>query len=363
MTGLKPFLIVIVVSIGAFAQSAAAPKTFSASEKLVSDAFTTLSTDRFLKPGANRLNAIQGITKLNGAAHSADHSKPGPKAHPALPYITIDALKALPLLETEYRKGDAVKAAYSTRRIMQFCSECHAGGGKPDWLALAPTTSLSPIEIGEFYKLSLKFDDALLQYEKVLNSPGLAISQPAIWEGAALNIVAIGIESSFTTFTYIDLISHSLATTKTNAKQRTLLNSWRATGKEWSKEREVPAHALEHITQARQLISKAETMNRSLPLSGFAHQARAMMVLRKAMQNGSPPQKAHAFLLAGEVREKIPLEGIWLHAEDYYEACIRVAPKGVDAPKCFAALSSLAKRVPRYKGDPRLITELSKLLK
>lgn len=360
---MKKLLIFMIVSSGAFAQSAPAPKAGSGTEKSVSDAYTLLSSDRFLSPGGDKLSTVLGISKLNAIAHPIDHSKSNPKAHPALPHIVFDPMQMLPRIEVEYRKGDPSKAAYSARRIMQLCSECHAAESKPVWSSLAPTSSLSLIEWAEFYKLSLRYDDALLQYEKVLNSPGLASSQPAIWERAGMNVVALGIETSFNAYTFVGIVSNSLGVAKMNNNQRALLSSWRMTGKDWGKERGAPTQAFQQLTQAQQLVGMANAMNRSLPNSGFVHQARAMMVLKKVMQKGGIPQKARAFLMAGQIREKIALEGVWLHAEDYYEACIRIDPKGADAAKCLSALNGLSNRVPRYSMDPSSAGVLSKLMK
>jgi hypothetical protein len=326
-------------------------------EQAISEAYSALSSDRFLNPGASKLHTIQGISKLNGLAHPVDFAKADPKAHPALPYLQFDPLKILSRNETEYRKGDPVRAAYSVRRVMQICSECHAFGVKPSWGNLEPVSGLSIIETGEFFKLSVRPSDALLQYEKALNSPGFANAQPAVWERVALNIVALGIESSSNAYTYVDLISNALQATPMSKSQKALLTSWRLMGKSWGSERSQITKPYEMLNQARQLMTAADGMNRSQPQSGFVNQARAMLILKRVAMTGSPDQKARAFYMSGELREKISIDGAYLHAEDYYEACVRVLPKGADAAKCLSALQSLPGRS-KYTLDPDTLRSL-----
>lgn len=360
---MKKFLIFMFVTAQASALFAPALRGASGTARTLSEAYTVLASDRFWNPGADKIAMVQGITKLNSVSHLIDVTKLGPKANPALAYLAFDPMKVLAKDVIEYRSGDTSRAAYSTQRVLFVCSQCHAGIQKPAWNSLAPVSSLTLIEFGEFFKLAARPDDALLNYEKVLNSPGLAQSQPSVWERAALNIVALGIESSSNAYTYVDLISNSLQLTKTSKAQRNLLSSWRTTGKAWGAERTATTKPFEMLSQARQLMTTGASMNRSMAHSGFVHQTRAMLVLKKVMASGSAEQKARAFFMAGELREQLNLEGVWLHAEDYYEACVRVAPKGADAPKCLSSLQSLPKRNRKYALQSDTIKALSALIK
>ncbi|MES2745639.1 MAG: hypothetical protein V4655_09425 [Bdellovibrionota bacterium] len=360
---MKKFLALFLISANslAYAQNAPAPSPPAASsggsERAIGEAYSIMASDRFLNPGAAKLNTIIGISKLNGVAHPIDFTKVIPKAHPALAYLSFDPMKILSKAETEYRKGDASRAAYTARRVMHVCSECHVFTAKPVWANIVPTGGLTMVEWGEFYKFASRPGDALLQYEKVINSPGLANTQPAIFERSALNIVALGIESSSNAYTFVDLISSALQTTTMTKGQKALLSSWRLTGKAWGAERDAVIKPYDILLQARQLMTTADGMNRSLPLSGFVHQARAMLALKRVATIGSPDQKARAFYMSGELREAISLEGVYLNAEDYYEACIRVLPKGPDAMKCLAALQSLSGRS-KYMTDTDALRSL-----
>lgn len=362
---MKTLLAFIFLSAGAFAnqanaQSPAAPAS-AGSSRAFADAYSILSSERFAHPtAADKLNMIQGISKLNGIAHPADFSKPGPKSHPALPYLSLDPMKILSRNEVEYRKGDPKRAVYSVRRIMVLCSECHASVNKPIWTSVNPTSSLNQFEWGEFYKFAGRFDEALLHYEKFINTSGYAHSQPALYERAGLNIVALGIEASSNAYTFVGIISNALQATSMTKSQKALFSSWRVTGKAWGSERGAVTKAPDMLTQARQLMTSGDQMNRSMHNSGFVHQARAMLVLKKVMTIGGPAQKARAFFMAGELREKLKIDGVWLHAEDYYEACVRVAPRGADAPKCLAALQKLPSRS-LYTLDQDTVRALSGL--
>ncbi len=329
------------------------------SERAISEAYSILASDRFLKPSSTeKLTYLQGISKLAGSAHPIDPSKPPQKAHPASSLIKMDPAKLLSLAETEYRKGDTNRGAYLARRVMVLCSDCHATQAKPVWTALAPTSGLSQLEWGEFFKLSHRFDDALLYYEKVLNSPNMAASQPAVWERAALNIVALGVETSSNAYTYVDLISNSLASVQHPKREKALLSGWRMVGKAWGAEPSAITKPFDMLSQARQLMTTGEQMNRTSPNSGFVHLTRAMLVLKKVMEKGGPEQKARAYFMAGELREKLPIDGPWLNAEDYYEACGRVAPKSSDALKCYSALQSLPQRIAKYIPDTSVLKAL-----
>src|SRR5687767_4886686 len=123
MTTLKKLLVLMCFSTSAWAApQVAAPAPTPGNERALSEAYSILASDKFLNPGTQKLTTILGITKLNGLAHPADFSKADAKAHPALPYISFDPMKVLSKAETDYRKGDTAKTAYSVRRVMQLCS-------------------------------------------------------------------------------------------------------------------------------------------------------------------------------------------------------------------------------------------------
>ncbi len=341
------------------AQSSKEKEKESGSERAVSEAYSLLASDRFLKPSASdRLIYLQGISKLAAIAHPIDASKSNSKAHPAQSLNKMDAMKLLAQAEADYRKGDVAKGSYLARRVMVICSDCHASQTKPTWTSLSPQSGLSQLEWGEFYKLAHRFDDALLQYEKVLNSPNMASTQSQAWERAALNIVALGVETSSNAYTYVDLISNSLASVQHPKREKALLSSWRTTGKAWGAEPSAVTKPFDMLSQARQFITTGEQMNRTAANTGFVHLTRAMLVLKRVMEKGGPEQKARAYLMAGELREKLPIDGPWLNAEDYYEACGRVAPKSSDALKCYSALQSLPQRNARFVPDINVLKAL-----
>lgn len=344
-----------------------APQLLGASgtAKSVSEAYSNIANDRFDSPGGDKLRLLQGVTKLNAISHPLDVKKLGSKTNPAIGYLSFDPMKLLAKNEIEYRNGVSSRAAYATRRITMICSECHASlaANKPDWKTLAPQGKLTLLEWGEFYRLAARPDDALLQYEKILNDSPLAASQSAVWERAALNIVALGVESSSNAYTFVDLVSNALSMGKFSKSQRNLLSSWRVTGKAWGSETNTPTKPFDMLSQARKLMNSALVMDRKLPKSGFVNQTRAMLLLKKVSSIGGPDQKARAFLMAGELREKLPINGPWLHSEDYYEACVRVSPKGTDAKKCLLALKSYPKRNPKYALNHDTVNALSALVK
>lgn len=328
-------------------------------ERSVSEALTLTISERFVRPAAaEKLIYVQGISKLAGVAHPIDIKKIPAKAHPAIAQLRLDPLRLLPLAEAQYRKGDFVRGAYLTQRVTQVCSECHAYLKKPTWKFLGPTSRLSALEYAEFFRAARRYDDALLHYEKILNAPGLAASQPQVWEKAALNIISLGVETSSNAYTFVDLVSSSLAAVNHPPAQKALLQSWRTTGKAWGAEPAAITKPFDLLIHARQLISTGDQMNSRQRLSGFVHHVRAMHVLRLVAQKGSPAQKSRAFLMSAQMRDRFPIDGVYLNVEDYYEACARVSPKGADARKCYSELQSLSQRMLKYMPDTSVLRAL-----
>lgn len=77
--------------------------------------------------------------------------------------------------------------------------------------------------------------------------------------------------------------------------------------KNWGKEKNLPSRPNDLLDHARTLILSDDTANRTLPKSGLVFHARATYNLRRVQASRSMEQQTKAFLMAGELREKIPM--------------------------------------------------------
>jgi hypothetical protein len=351
----------------AFDSARAQSKTKSAptgAERVLGESLSVLSLDKVLKPmPPDRASISSALAQLKNSSHAIQSKAPGPKTNPVMQFLTVNPQKSLGAIEKNFQKGETAQTAHEIRRQMQFCAECHASGTKPNWAALQPVAGLTLIELADFYKFTGRPNDAILYYEKILTTRGTAASRPDIWERAAANIVAIGIESTGSPYTYVDVMSNLLQETVISKSQRDLVTSWRAAGKSWGQEAKLPTKANELLDASRNLIMTADNMNRVNPLSGLSHQARAMHNLRRVQTIGTLDQKTKAFLMAGELREKVSIPGVWVGAEDFYEACIRANPHSADGTRCWSQLSSLSSRDPRFSLDAETNQQLQALLR
>lgn len=352
-----------IASTSAWAQSKpkAAP---SGSERVLGESLSVLSLDKLLKPmPTDRVPLSGALAQLKNSSHTIQGKALGPKINPVMQFLTINPQRSLTHIEQSFQRGASPQTAYAIRRQMQFCAECHASSTKPNWAALQPVAGLTLIELADFYKFIGRPNDAILYYEKILTTRGTAASRPDIWERAAANIVAIGIESTGSPYTYVDVMSNLLQETVISKRQRDLVTAWRTAGKSWGQEAKLPTRANELLDASRNLIITGDNMNRVNPLSGLSHQARAMHNLRRVQAMGTMDQKTKAFLMAGELREKIPVAGVWVGAEDYYEACIRSTPHSADGTRCWSLLSSLSSRDSRFSLDAETNQQLQSILR
>ncbi|RZA13732.1 MAG: hypothetical protein EOP10_29285, partial [Proteobacteria bacterium] len=266
---------------------------------------------------------LQTLAKLKGLTHPITTRPTGPKIDGAMQFVNPNLPQSLIAIEALVQKNAFPQALASLRRTLQLCSECHADSTQPAWNKLTPRPGFSLIEVADFHKNAGRSNDALLHYEKILTTKGTASTWPDAWEKSALNIVALGIKSGGNAYTYVDVLSNLLQETVISKKQRELVSSWRAQGKAWGLEKQPPSRPTELLAHARAMNATADSNNRITQGSGLVSQSRAMLGLRKVGIYGSADQKGKAFLMAGELREKMILPGIWLNPEDYYEACIR----------------------------------------
>ncbi len=334
-----------------------------ASERAAGESYSVLSLEKLLAPlPADKPQLSGAIAKLKGLAHPVQAKATTGRINPVLAFLGINPPQALDQMEQAFQRGASPQIAYALRHMLQVCTECHATSAKPTWAALQPIARITLIELADFYKFSGRPNDALLYYEKILVTRGAASSRPDIWDRAALNVIALAIESSGSPYTFVDVTSNLLQSGALSKKQKDLLSFWRTTGKAWGLERQPPSRPIELLEHARVLIVNGDINNRLMPDSGLVQYARAMFELRRIQQNGTLEQKTRAFQMAGELREKIPMQGVWLGAEDFYEACIRASPQSMDATRCWSLLSSLSQRDPRFALDAETNQQLQALL-
>ncbi|MBC7660784.1 MAG: hypothetical protein H7249_13895 [Chitinophagaceae bacterium] len=339
----------LLLFIDRAAVHAAAADSRETPEKSLGEAYSVLSGDRLLNPQpTDKTVLLEALFKLKSLAHPVSTKPSGPKVDGALPFVTLNPPQVLGRLDTHFQKGNFVQSAAGIRRIMQICTECHAKSTKPNWPMIGPNTGLTLIEYADFFKLVGRSNDALLYYEKILTKKGAASERPDIWERAATNVVALGIETAGSAYTFVDVLSNLLQETSISKKQRDMVTSWRTQGKAWGLERTLPSKPSELLEHARMLTSMGDNNNKALITSGLVAYARALMELKKVGIYGSTDQKTKAFLMMGEVREKLTVPGVWLQPEDYYEACIRSAPHSQEAARCWNLLTTLSARDPKF---------------
>ena len=71
--------------------------------------------------------------------------------------------------------------------------------------------------------------------------------------------------------------------------------------------------------------------------------------------------KAKGFQLAGKTSEKLQNVFIWMHADAYYEACIRARPRSAEAKECMKLFETFQTQEKDVVPDRDKLKQLSEL--
>jgi hypothetical protein len=251
--------------------------------------------------------------------------------------------------------GGAALAAVSDR-ILRWV---HVEAGKNTGPTTTPPgfAKLGKLEQGDYYASAYELEDAMTAYEAALNDAKLLTASPARWELAAKRLLALVVHVQPTPRFALEILSRIRDEKGVPPTLLKASTTWRQEIKQWIDDTKTPsaAAANDTLAQARTLMAAGAALDAKTQTEGAGLVVHlragkiASKLLRPRTQLGAAD--AEALEIGGRAAAYTAALHLGPSAEDYLEACIRVAPRTASARTCFQALTTLPPAARRGHED------------
>lgn len=231
-------------------------------------------------------------------------------------------------------------ARFTLKNSTSYCIQCHTRTNLgPAFSGKELNTHLQkmpPLERGEFLAATRNFDDALKEFNSILNDSPEKTSF-TLWERATRNSLAIAVkykQDPDLAMTVVEKINKSPQSPK-------YLNDyakyWKESLESWKKEKSLPADSFKNrMALSKKLVNvglKKQEFNRH---AGDIEFLRATALLHRSLGDAKTSlEKAEIYWLLGSSYDSLTDLDFWQMTEAFYERCIDAAPHTKVARKCF----------------------------
>jgi len=318
-------------------------------------------------PTTDQKNRIKiALKSLKGIAADVQPLLANAGTEPVIAYISFDLFKNLLRLEAAVNAGTTSHARYLLRQITYHTIPWQKGQTPSSTVALQftePPASLSDLDKAEYYAAIKKYEDAMLAYERVLNDKQFRKTRPAIWERAVENLMAITIRIRNDSHITLEMTSALRDDAPSSPRQKEMLLAWRNSAKAWTTENVAPKMSSNDLfNKAQQIVEKGHQLNAKGRNLGMIEYLRGMSLLHElALAQPNDALKAKGFQLTGKISEKLQNVFIWMHADAYYEACIRARSHSAESRECMKLFESFQTQEKDVLPDRDKFKQLSDL--
>jgi tetratricopeptide (TPR) repeat protein len=332
-------------------------------------AILLLNLGAYQDPTPEQKNRIMiALKSLKGIAYEVQPLLAATTTDPVMRYISFDLFKQLLRMEAAVNAGTFNYARYLLRQITHYTIPWQPGQTNKTPGALQftePPASISELEKAEYYAAIKRYEEAMLAYERVLSDKQFRKTRPEVWERAVENLMAITIRLRNDAHIALEMSSALREESTSNPGQKELLQTWRNSAKAWTTE--VVGQKLsgmDTLNKAQQIFEKGNQLSNKGRNHGTIEYLRAMSLLNELAMSQEPDAlKAKGFQLTGKTSEKLRHVFIWMHADAYYEACIRARPHSGESRECLKLLESFQtqqKDVVPDRDKMKQLTELAR---
>lgn len=289
--------------------------------------------------------AIEGLIgklKSNSKAIQLHKGKFEGAQDPTIEFVSDAFENNLDSIQRSTSKGRRDYARFLILNTTAYCMECHTRTKSgPGFISLVPdriVLGLDPVERVEYLISVRQFREALRIIEQTLKEDkenGMFGNEKLIRYGLTLSVK------------YFQDLDEALGLVMTGMKLKHFpyflkadLDTWKESLQELKKQK-VPTSIDEKIEKAGQWIEKAKSLNVNARSShaGDIYLLRTNAVLLELFKGFmTKNQKSKALFLTGESYRMLPEHGVWTLHESYYESCIRLVPRTLQAEQCYRAL-------------------------
>lgn len=331
--------------------------------KILSELLPMIFSEREFDRDENRARTDYLVGSLTRAAHKIETIKAVPSADPGIQFISEKFVENLDHANSLLHGVNREHARLHLQAVTHYCISCHTMTEDKviDYgLNLQPDlTQLTFLERAEFYAATRQFNDAIKNFEYALTNGSLSKDNPSAWNEGVQKLLAVVIRVKNDPSLALEMVSRFFDSDTYPKDLAQAARDWRIDIKAWRKESRTKRDEFT-ITEARDLVHAAQ---RRTPIDGLVLYMRASAILHTLLAHSrQESESAEVLYLSGVAAENLSLVNYWTLPMDYFEGCVRLAPKGPFADSCINGYELSMRR--RYGAlDLKQVEDLKTLLK
>lgn len=347
------FLIALTVVLGLSACStadksgAAGAKNWSANMHQLSQSLANLlplahDPLQFNDP-TNREIINQEVGRLAQFSHDLGGTKSKATDDPALDYVAGRFSADMQEARRQLSIGNPTYSRYIIRNATNYCISCHTQTDRgPQFIGMDAQPfyqKLNSLDRTNYLIAVRKFDEAVVEFEKAMNSPDVALLPFPTLESVTLKILAVAIRVKKDPKMAEQIINRMVQSKWAPVYLQMSGVKWRAGIEEWARAKTKPRT----LAEAKRLISVAVKKQAEAPMSraGLIEYLRASGTLHDLLDDKKPGKDyAESLYYAGIASEALRELDLLDTSERYFEACIRHLPHSAQARNCYIRLEA-----------------------
>lgn len=286
------------------------------------------------------------INHLSEIASQVSHSPLKDKGDPSFAFLSEGFSAEIQRANEAFNLGKIEYARYSLMNVTSYCIECHtrtsSGPAFTNGDFDQKLGQLRPLERGEFLLATRRYDAALVEFMKVINSPSKNF-QFIEFDRALRYALATTVKYKNDP-TATEKIIHELRKAPQipyYLKQASL--TWSQSVNEWKEEikkRKANPSLSQQLNGAEALIKKGrQAQVGGSDRGGDVDLLRGLAKLHHLLLSPlDKNQMGQALFLTGQAYEALWDLALWSIHENYFETCVRRVPHSSWAMKCFQSL-------------------------
>jgi mono/diheme cytochrome c family protein len=310
-------------------------------EKTLNELLFDLSNETRFNDPKNFSAIDRNAEKFAVLARELNEKVAAPDKDPSLREIGDDFAKDARAAATAMKAGNRAYARVMLNASTGYCIACHTRNSSgPQFSALkidARLDGMKPLEKADYLTATRNFDQAFLEYEKILKKSESGVGEAFLDEKAVRGALGIAIRVKHDPDLALALVNSLAANSKSPYFIRERAGQWKKSILEWKASAGKKASGESAYEEALKLIAEGKaTQKFPVDRSADVLYLRASSLVHDLLSTGPKgPLLAKANYLAGLTYEVLDDYGIRNFNEYYYRACVRADPHTILAQECY----------------------------
>ncbi len=291
----------------------------------------------------NREIIHQEVGRLAKFSHDLGTTNTQGIADPAMEYVASRFSADMQEARRQLSIGNPTYSRYIIRNATNYCISCHTQSDRgPKFLGMEADPfyqKLNSLDRTNYLIAVRRFDEAVLEFEKAMNSPDVALWPFPSLESVTLKILAVAVRVKKDPKMAERIITRMVQSKWAPVYLQMSGIKWREGIDEWSRAKTKP----KTLGDAKKLISAAVKKQAESPMSraGLIEYLQASGVLHDLLNDKKPGKDyAETLYYAGIASESLRELDLLDTSERYFETCIRHLPHSPQARNCYIRLES-----------------------